>query len=260
MDFLMSYFETALTMVVILSGVVYALDAKYWAPKRVDKAMPKVIEYCRSFFPVLLIVLLIRSFLFEPYRIPSGSLKPTLLVGDLIAVNKFYYGIRLPVLHTKVISITEPKVGDIVVFRMPGEPYKDLIKRIVGVPGDRLSYIDKVLIINGQVMTQTDAGIGRDHNEGSDTWPVTIKNEILTDHPHQIYLRSEVNNSGDFKDIVVPAGQYFAMGDNRDNSYDSRFWGFVPEENIIGKAERILISWNGEGDKVRWQRSGDRIE
>lgn len=260
MDFLMSYFELVLTIVVLLTGIIYGLDAQLWAKKRGQSGkMPKVIEYSRSFFPVLLMVLLIRSFLFEPYRIPSGSLKPTLLVGDLIVVNKFTYGIRLPVLYNKIIKIHEPKVGDIVVFRMPGDPRMDLIKRIVGVPGDRLSYINKILYINGHAMSQTVAGETRDDNGGPDSWPVIIKNEQLTNRPHQIYVRPDVNLSGDFKDILVPEGQYFAMGDNRDDSNDSRFWGFVPEANIIGKAHWVLISWNNETHRPRWDRFGDRV-
>ncbi len=254
MDFLMSYFELVLSLVVIVTGVIYGLDAWLWAAQRKDKTMPKMIEYSRSFFPVLLTVLVIRSFLFEPYRIPSGSLKPTLLVGDLIAVNKFYYGLRLPVLHTKLIRIQEPVVGDIVVFRMPGNPQMDLIKRIVGVPGDRLSYLNKILYINGVAMTQSYAGVSRDNNGGPDSWPVTIENEALTGHPHKIYLRNDVNISGDFQDIVVPAGNYFAMGDNRDDSNDSRFWGFVPEEAIIGRAHVILFSWNSDKHRPRWDR------
>ena len=262
MDFLMNYFETVLTCVVLFTGIIYGLDVLFWARKRVAREgrMSKIVEYSRSFFPVLLIVLVIRSFLFEPYRIPSGSLKPTLLVGDLISVKKFSYGIRLPVTHTKIIKIGEPKVGDIVVFRMPGDPHMDLIKRIVGVPGDRLSYINKVLSINGVMMTQTAAGETRDNNGGPESWPVLIKNEALTDRPHQIYVRPDLNLSGDFQNVLVPEGQYFAMGDNRDDSNDSRFWGFVPEANIVGKADRVVISWNSDTHRPRWNRSLKRID
>lgn len=263
MDYLMNYFELLLTLAVLVTGLVYAIDAGFLAKKRAqDKAMPKWIEQCRSFFPVLLIVLIIRSFLFEPYRIPSGSLKPTLLVGDLIVVNKFTYGIRLPVLHSKIIPLSEPKIGDIVVFRMPGNPHMDLIKRIVGVPGDHLSYIDKILYINGKAMSQTDVGTATDSNRDTEAWPVKIKQEALTNQVHQIYVRPDLNLSGDFQDIVVPPGHYFAMGDNRDDSNDSRFWGFVPEENIVGQAKRILISWDSEAPwskRIRWSRTGESI-
>lgn len=261
MDFMMSYFETVLTVAVLLSGLVYGLDVIFWAKKRAEAVpMSKVIEYSRSFFPVLLIVLLIRSFLFEPYRIPSGSLKPTLLVGDLIVVNKFNYGLRLPVLHTKFLAIGEPKVGDIVVFRMPGNPHMDLIKRIVGVPGDRLSYINKVLYINGKAMLQTNVGKAIDHNEGPDSWPVDVKREVLTNKTHDIYVRPDENFSGDFQNILVPEGSYFAMGDNRDNSNDSRFWGFVPEENLVGEAHRVVFSWNSETNGPRWDRTFMKIQ
>lgn len=260
MDFLMSYFETVLTLAVLLSGVVYALDAMVWAKKRTKTAaMPKWIEYARSFFPVLLVVLVIRSFLFEPYRIPSGSLKPTLLVGDLIVVNKFNYGFRLPVLHTKFIPIGEPKVGDIVVFRMPGNPHMDLIKRIVGVPGDSLSYINKVLYINGKPMPQNFVGKAMDNNGGPDSWPVDIRREVLTNKTHDIYVRPDQNISGDFQNIVVPKDSFFAMGDNRDGSNDSRFWGFVPEANIVGEAHRIVFSWDSDTHRPRWDRTFKKI-
>lgn len=257
MEFFMSYFEWLLTLAVLLSGLIYGVDVLYWSRRRAEGVREsKCIEYARSFFPVLLVVLVIRSFLFEPYRIPTGSLKPTLLVGDLIVVNKFDYGLRLPVLHTKFIHIGEPKVGDIVVFRMPGDPQMDLIKRIVGVPGDRLSYINKVLYINGKAMPQTLVGKASDTNDGGkDSWPVIVKEESLGDRHHDIYLRPDLNISGDFQDIKVPEGQYFAMGDNRDNSNDSRFWGFVPEANIIGKAKHVLFSWNSETSRPRWDRT-----
>lgn len=260
MDFMMSYFETVLTVAVLLSGLIYGLDLIFWAKKRgKDMPMSKGIEYSRSFFPVLLIVLLIRSFLFEPYRIPSGSLKPTLLVGDLIVVNKFNYGFRLPVLHTKFLAVGEPQVGDIVVFRMPGNPHMDLIKRIVGVPGDRLSYINKVLYINGKAMPETFVAKGMDNNGGADSWPVDIEREGLPNKTHDIYVRPDLNISGDFQNIVVPKGSYFAMGDNRDNSNDSRFWGFVPEDNLVGEAHRIVFSWDSDTHRPRWDRTFMKI-
>lgn len=260
---LMNYFELILTLLVIISGVIYLADICYFAKRREEAhatKMPLLVEYSRSFFPILLIVLVIRSFWFEPFRIPSGSLKPTLKVGDFILVNKYTYGIRLPVLHTKIIALNEPKIGDIVVFRSTTNPNMDLVKRIVAVPGDKISYINKVLYINDRPMTQTPAGDGKDADEAhTQTWQVVEKVEELNGIKHHIWLRPDVNISGDFQNIVVPKDSFFAMGDNRDNSNDSRFWGFVPEKNIIGRAQYVLLSWDGEDDKLRWQRTGQKI-
>ena len=260
---LMNYFELILALLVIFSGLIYLADALYFAKKRAEKnitTMPKIIEYSRSFFPVLLVVLVLRSFLFEPFRIPSGSLKPTLQIGDFILVNKFAYGFRLPVTHTKIIAVGEPKVGDIVVFRSVTDPDNlDLIKRIVGVPGDRISYINKVLYVNDIPAEQIFVKQTSDGDNQSQSWPVIEKTENLVGVKHEIWERPDLNESGDFHDIVVPANSYFAMGDNRDDSTDSRFWGFVPEQNIIGKAEWILLSWNGDKDNLRWDRIGQRI-
>ncbi len=259
---LMMYFELVLTLLVIISGTVYLLDICFWAKQReaAHAKVPWVIEYSRSFFPILFIVLVIRSFGFEPFRIPSGSLKPTLKVGDFILVNKYTYGFRLPVLHTKVIAMNEPKIGDIVVFRSVTNANIDLIKRIVGVPGDRISYINKTLYINGQPMKQTAIGEAKDDTEdATQTWTVDEKNEDLNGIEHHIFVRPDINISGDFQNIVVPPNSYFAMGDNRDNSNDSRFWGFVPEANIVGKAEYILLSWDGEDNTFRWKRIGEKI-
>lgn len=255
---LMAYFELILTLLVIVSGLIYFADAVYLAKKRAAahiNTMPKIIEYARSFFWVLFIVLIIRSFLFEGFRIPSGSLKPTLLVGDFIAVNKFTYGLRLPVVHTKIISMNEPKVGDIVVFRSVTEASVDIVKRIVAVPGDRISYINKVLYINGKEMPQTFVKNAEDAAEdNSSTWTVTEKNEILNGIPHHIFLHPGINISGDFENILVPEHSYFGMGDNRDNSNDSRFWGFIPEQNIIGRAQYIVLSWDADTHRLRAHR------
>lgn len=260
---LMAYFEVTLTLLVIVSGIIYLLDILFWAKARAVNdvtTMPKIVEYARSFFPVLFIVLVIRSFGFELFRIPSGSLKPTLQVGDLILVNKYHYGFRLPVLHTKVIAMNEPKTGDIVVFRDVRNPDIDLIKRVVGVPGDRLSYINKVLYINGKPMTQTYVRDTTDHNEDNQaSWTVNEKTENLSGIQHDIFVRPDLNESGDFQNIVVPPNSYFMMGDNRDDSADSRFWGFMPEANIIGKADYILLSWNSDDHKLRLSRSGEKI-
>jgi signal peptidase I len=252
-------FELILTLAVIISGLIYLADVLMFAKQRpADAKVPILIEYSRSFFPILLIVLILRSFLAEPFRIPSGSDKPTLLVGDFILVNKFDYGIRLPVLHTKIVAMGEPKIGDIAVFRYPLNPSVYYIKRIVGVPGDRISYINKTLYINGEEMPQTVVGVATDHNQsGEPRWPVQVRAEDLAGIQHKIYIRPDVL-AQDFS-LTVPPGHYFAMGDNRDDSNDSRYWGFVPEQNLVGKAVYIWFSWDGEQNTIRWSRMGTKI-
>ncbi len=271
-------FETILVLLTFISGLLALLDKVFFAPKRLAKVValkqqkeealvmdmhkaekvPLVFEYSRSLFPVFLIVLLLRSFVFEPFRIPSGSLKPTLQIGDFLLVNKFTYGLRLPVLHNKFLKIGEPQRGDIVVFRWPPNPHIDYIKRIIGVPGDKVSYINKQLTINGKPVPQTFVKDATDSDPGKSPWPVVEKSENLLGVKHEIYQRPNVP-AYDFNDIVVPEGYYFAMGDNRDDSADSRYWGFVPEKNIVGKASYIWFSWNSDDTSVRWRRIGQSI-
>ncbi len=255
-------FELILTLAVIVTGLIWLIDALFFAKQRQLAGitqLPILVEYSRSFFPVLLLVLLLRTFIAEPFRIPSGSDKPTLLPGDFIVVNKFHYGLRLPVLHTKILQLGEPKIGDIAIFRYPVDPSVDFIKRIIGVPGDRISYINKVLSVNGQLITQTQLGTATDEDEsGQNSWPVNIYEEDLMGVQHQIYNRPDAN-SQDFS-LVVPPGEYFAMGDNRDNSNDSRYWGFVPEQNLVGRAMIIWFSWDNDQHKVRWSRIGSSIK
>jgi len=253
-------FELILTLAVIFSGLIYLADAMILAKRRpADAKLPLLIEYSRSFFPILLIVLVLRSFLAEPFRIPSGSDKPTLLPGDFILVNKFDYGVRLPVLHTKIVKVGEPERGDIAVFRYPVDPSKDYIKRVIGVPGDRISYIDKTLYVNGKVMPQTAVGTAIDSDDvNGPRWPVQIKEEDFFGIKHKIYLRPDVP-AQDFS-LTVPPGQYFMMGDNRDNSNDSRYWGFVPEQNLLGKAFLIWFSWDSAHTTIAWSRIGTRIK
>lgn len=257
-------FELILFYATLVCGVIALLDMIFWAPKRkaahpgVPKEeikLPIIIDYARSFFPVLLIVFFIRSFLYEPFRIPSGSLKPTLEIGDFILVNKFDYGIRMPIVHNKIFERSEPKRGDIIVFRWPPNPSVDFIKRVIGVPGDHISYLDKVLYVNGTKVPQTLISNVTDENEGK-VWDVALKEEDLMGIKHKIYQFND-KISDDFRDTVVPKGMYFVMGDNRDDSMDSRFWGFVPEENIVGKASLVWMSWNHY--KLRWQRMGKQI-
>lgn len=262
MTFITQNFELILFLLVLISGLVSFLDIMWLSKKRAAKAqatgenlkLPAVIEYSRSFFPVLLVVFLLRSFVAEPYRIPSGSLKPTLSIGDFIVVNKFAYGLRLPLLHTKILNIKEPKHGDLVVFRFPPQPSIDYVKRIIGIPGDHVEYKDKVLYINGKEMPQKFLRNAIDSEPGFGTWEVEKKRENFEGIKHDIYLRPDVVTS-DFE-LTVPEGKYFVMGDNRDNSSDSRMWGFVPEENLIGQAFCVLLSWNEETDSIRWSRIG----
>jgi signal peptidase I len=253
-------FELILFYAVIISSVIALLDTIFLASKRKKtqtKKLPLIIDYARSFFPILLLVFSVRSFAYEPFRIPSGSLKPTLLIGDFILVNKFDYGIRLPVTHTKILSINEPKRGDIVVFREPPTESRDLIKRVIGVPGDHISYKDKVLSINGQQIPQKFEKFGTDTEDNVGPWEVVQKQENLFGIEHRIYQIPGKEND-DF-DVVVPKGKYFMMGDNRDVSADSRSWGFLPEENIIGKATRVWMSYDTPTHPIRWDRVGGKI-
>lgn len=237
------------------TGFVYLLDIAFWAKHRSPDQKPnRIIEWSRSFFPVFFVVLILRSFLIEPFRIPSGSLEPTLLVGDFVAVNKFAYGLRLPVWDNKVLSIASPKIGEIAVFRWPPDPSYDFIKRVIGVPGDKISYHNKILSVNGVVAKQTFVEYTMDESSGK---AVSKYKEDLNGVVHNVFIRSDVP-AYDF-DIEVPQGSYFMMGDNRDDSADSRFWGFVPEAYLRGKAFLVWMSWNGKTDNVRWFNIGKLI-
>lgn len=248
----------ALILVVLsaVSGMIYLLDVLFWAKKRrEDQAPNRIIEYARSFFPIFFTVLLLRSFLIEPFRIPSGSLEPTLLVGDFLAVNKFAYGLRLPVIEKKLVAIANPKLGDIAVFRWPPNPTYDYIKRVIGVGGDHILYHNKILTINGKEMKQTFVEYTIDESSGK---PVAKYRENLNGIEHDIYRRPDVP-AVDF-DITVPKGQYFMLGDNRDDSADSRFWGYVSDEYLRGKAFLIWMSWSGKRDMLRWSRIGKFVQ
>jgi signal peptidase I len=216
------------------------------------------VEYSKSFFPVLLIVLLLRGFVAEPFRIPSGSMMPTLLVGDFILVSKFAYDIRLPVTGTKLIETGAPQRGDVIVFRYPEHPADDYIKRVVGLPGDHVGYYNKVLYINGKRAPQQPVGQYEAMGSGIAMNGATVAMEKLGDVEHRILL--EPGHPGMEGEYIVPPGQYFVMGDNRDNSNDSRFWGFVPDENLVGEAFLIWLNWDMQGGVFDFTRIGDRID
>lgn len=255
-------FPLILTLLVVVTGVISLIDIIFFAKKRkaAGKKKPTVlIEYSRSFFPVLLVVLLIRSFLVQPYRVPTGSLEPTIMPGDFIAVNQFAYGLRLPVINTKIVAIGEPKRGDIALFRWPDNPSIIFVKRVVGVPGDHIVYRNKILSINGKICAQKLLGTALDIEPDMVPIPVQRKLENLVGVKHQIFIRKVGGETGSI-DLVVPKGFYFMMGDNRDDSDDSRDWGFVPEANLVGKAMFIWFSWNSETSSVRWHRIGDAVK
>jgi signal peptidase I len=226
---------------------------------RAEEALrePVVTEYARSFFPVLLLILLFRSFIAEPFKIPSGSMMPTLLVGDFILVNKFAYGLRLPVLNTKILPVGEPKRGDVFVFRYPENPKEDYIKRVIGLPGDEITYRNKTLFINGKEISENYLGPYTGPSEPSNRMAgAQVKLEQLDGVDHRIMElpQLQIGHEGTWK---VPDGYYFAMGDNRDNSLDSRFWGFVPEANLVGKALIIWMNWD---DGIDFGRIGTLIK
>jgi signal peptidase I len=271
-------FPTLLVAATFFTGVAWALDAIAWAPRRRRRAEalvqggtpadsapvaealkePTWIEYCKSFFPVILAVLLLRSFLVEPFRIPSGSMMPTLLVGDFILVNKYTYGLRLPVLNTKVVELGQPQRGDVVVFRYPKDPSVDYIKRVIGIPGDTIGYFGKVVYVNGKPAGQVPAGVYVGTGSGVSMSGASRRTEQLGEQQHDILVMSRT--PGLEGEYIVREGEYFVMGDNRDNSNDSRFWGAVPEANLVGKAFRIWMNWDSANGGVDFDRIGMRIE
>ncbi len=261
-------FPLILVLLVLISGLTWLFDILVLAKQRrqalagVDEAFankdlaiehqqhayeqakgavskePLLVEYSKSFFPVLFVVLVLRSFIVEPFQIPSGSMIPTLEVGDFILVNKYHYGIRLPVLRNKVIDINEPKRGDVMVFFPPHKKIY-FIKRVIGLPGDEIRYINNVLYINGEKMPQSLIA-----SLPAQDPKYQLTRESLGDVEHIMrknMVPGELSREGVW---VVPEGHYFMMGDNRDNSSDSRAWGFVPEENIVGKAFAVWMHWD----------------
>lgn len=262
-------FPLILVIAVFVSGVVALIDVVWLAPKRrqavtaykqqvgttanqevveqLSKA-PLLAEYGRSLFPVLAIVLVLRSFLFEPFQIPSGSMIPTLVEGDFILVNKFAYGIRLPAADIKVMDVGTPQRGDVMVFKYPEDPRINYIKRVIGLPGDTIRYTsDKRIFVNGQLVPQKLL-----REEPGSLGSAHIFSEQLGDNAYQI-RKMRRTRTEPTREWVVPEGHYFTMGDNRDNSRDSRYWdaphiapelqGMVPDEYVVGKASLIWVTW-----------------
>ena len=265
-------FPTLIVLLVLATGFIWALDAAVLARRRRAAARDgggsgegaagrvassRIVEYAKSFFPVFLIVLVLRSFIVEPFRIPSNSMMPTLLTGDFILVNKFDYGIRLPVLDVKVLDVGSPERGDVMVFRYPADPSTPFIKRVVGVPGDRIGYYGKILYVNGEPMEQSPVGRYAGTGSGAVMDGASLRLEQLEGAGHHILIRNEARSVQG--DAVVPEGHYFVLGDNRDNSRDSRYWGTVPEELLVGKAFRIWMHWDF-GHGIDWKRIGKRID
>lgn len=250
-------FSLFLVLASLITGLTWGGYVIFLKISKIDtqpENEPLLVEYARSFFPVIFVVLLLRSFLVEPFRIPSNSMMPTLLTGDFILVNKFTYGIRLPVLNTKVMEVNKPSRGDIVVFRFPKDPSVNYIKRLIGLPGDRIAYYHKKLTVNGQPVNQTLLSEYHGHGKGKEMTGSLLVSEDLGTVTHDILIREgQPTVQGEF---TIPEGQYFVMGDNRDNSNDSRYWGTVPEANLVGRAFFIWMSWDWESGGVALNRIG----
>lgn len=290
-------FSAVLLLITVITGVIWWLDVMVFRRQRIAAARaagkdpavasePGTVDYARSFFPVALVVLVLRSFVFEPFRIPSDSMMPTLLDGDFIIVNKYAYGLRLPVLNTKIVPVGEPQRGDVVVFRFPRDPSINYIKRLVGLPGDRVQVVDDRLFINGKAVPFEVVG---EYNDGCYV-NMKLAVEQIGEHEHHTIFcpdrlnpppaplpgcnRSEVRGyvcggrgpMGLFgeaatREMEVPPGHYLMIGDNRDNSEDGRAWGFVPENHLVGKATRIWFNWDLQrSGGPLWSRIGLRIE
>jgi signal peptidase I len=263
-------FAAVLLLAAVITGLIWLYDAKFARKRRMaDVPEPVVVDMARAFFPVIVVVFLIRSFWVEPFKIPSGSMKPTLLVGDFILVNKYTYGIRLPVLNRKVVDINPIRRGDVVVFRYPADPTVDYIKRVVGTPGDKISYRGKRLTVNGELIPVQSTGYYTDAELNylrlptflEKLGPVSHQMMIVPAQPpvdlaqvRQFAHRDNCEYNDDGFTCTVPAGHYFMMGDNRDQSSDSRYWGFVPDDHVKGRA---FLVWMNFGDL---KRIGNGIE
>lgn len=252
--------EGVLLIGTLISGLLW-LSGK-WRDKSTQKSkqLPLYADFAKSFFQVFVFVFIVRSFIIEPFRIPSGSMLPTLEIGDFIVVKKYSYGLRLPLLHKKVLPLGSPQRGDVIVFRFPEEPQKNYIKRVVGLPGDVIDYRTKTLTINGQAVVSQKIGPYEPQQRSFDELGADVYSETLLGVTHRILNNAGRDNSRGDGTYTVPDGHYFVMGDNREQSYDSRFWGFVPEENLLGKAGLIWMNWDFERKKGAFNRIGTIIK
>ncbi|PCM43669.1 signal peptidase I [Marinobacter sp. ANT_B65] len=252
-------FPLVLVVLTFVSGLIWLADILFWRKRRHAESTentaqnedepkePYLVDLSRSFFPVLAIVLVLRSFLVEPFQIPSGSMLPTLEVGDFILVNKYAYGLRLPVAGTKVLDIGDPARGDVMVFRYPKDGETNYIKRVIGLPGDTVRYRDKQLFINGeQIESEFVVRLP----------PVEVRKEDLGEVEHDIFLTMGRPGAAGEGEWQVPEGHYFVMGDNRDNSNDSRYWGTVPDDLVVGKAFAIWMHWESFTSLPSFKRVG----
>ena len=263
-------FSLVLLALSVATGLVWVIDSLLFRKQReaaLAKVVPKgtavpepgTVDYARSFFPVAFIVLLVRAFIFEPFRIPSDSMMPTLLDGDFIFVNKYAYGLRLPVINSKIVKIGEPQRGDVIVFRLPREPSTNYIKRLIGLPGDHVVVKNDQVFINGEAMPVREDGFYEGQGQSAArNAHARLATERLGSVEHHVLFQADRGQT-DY-DRVVPEGHYLFMGDNRDNSQDGRFTqvGFVPERNLVGKAVRIWLNWDWP-DAPLWSRIGDPI-
>ena len=247
--------EFILVLLIFVSFLFIFLNKKNINEK--NKILGWLNRQAKSFLPILLIVLFLRSFLAEPFRIPSGSMLPTLLIGDYILVNKYEYGIKLPITKTQVIEISKPQRGDVVVFRYPANEKINFIKRVIGIPGDKIKYIGKKVYVNDveyiknkQVTHQYIDDFGREELD------IFIENQ---DNKKYHILNDNMSPAND-DEFEVPEKHYFVMGDNRDHSSDSRYWGFVPEENLVGEAFLIWMSFNSKNFSLKYNRIGNTIK
>lgn len=264
-------FLSILTLIVMAMGCFILWDNYYqrvYATRILPPIKPKGIvqtarykkiqSAIRQFFPMLLAVLIIRAFIVQPFRVPTGSLEPTVLPGDIILVTQFKYGLRSPLFLYKLLPIGEPKRGDIAVFHWPSDIQYHFVKRVIGLPGDHIEYHNKVLTVNGQEWQQQDKGQGDAYDEpGAAHRSVVVREEQLPRGSHDVFIDPTVLDR-DFN-VVVPKNNYFVMGDNRDHSDDSRYWGFLPEKNLVGKASFVLFSWDKEAFRIRWSRIGKAL-
>ena len=255
MEFNLALILTSLTAV---SGIVAGYNRFFYAPRleasgqTASAPMATLIDYSRSFFPVLLFVLVVRSFVFEPFRIPSGSMMPTLIQGDYIFVKKFSYGLRLPVLEKKIFETGSPARGDVAVFRLPENPNINYIKRVIGLPGDEIVYRRHRLFVNGELVNS----VADDTAPGRGGLARFVEN--LDGREHAVLREGQGDRRGDGT-FIVPEGQYFMMGDNRDRSKDSRFIGPIPETHLVGEAVLIWMHMDGI-EWPDWGRIGTQIQ